>query len=372
MTKTKNRYNKKQRLSNNLVKNEACVESADLKNILQIEGLNEKQQLENDSNMLILPGKKNNKEKLKAANQEILRKKLTKRQRKNYEKVVEKKEKTLKREELLENLAKLQVKKEELKLYSSVKNIGKKEKRKFDAEIEQIEEDHAISDENEKIKRLNIICGSNKKKKIDSNAENQSPDEVDTDFYSTDEEINNQEIEAALHVNREKQKQDALEKSIAKINLEKRLIEEKLLEEERQANLVGIERKSRYIHVDRSEEVKEMRAKLPIITEEQLVMEKIFENQIVIICGETGSGKTTQTPQFLYEAGFAEDNKIIGITEPRRVAAISMSKRVAYEMNLSDEVVSYQIRYEANVSPKTKLKFMTDGVLLKEIQHVIL
>lgn len=61
---------------------------------------------------------------------------------------------------------------------------------------------------------------------------------------------------------------------------------------------------------------------------------------------------------------------MICITEPRRVAAISMSKRVAEEMNLSDKQVSYLIRFEGNSTPETKIKFMTDGVLLKEIQTV--
>lgn len=80
-------------------------------------------------------------------------------------------------------------------------------------------------------------------------------------------------------------------------------------------------------------------------------------------------GKTTQVPQFLYEAGYAR-NKLIGVTEPRRVAAMSMSKRVAEEMNLTGKEVSYLIRFEGNVTPETKIKFMTDGVLLKEIQNV--
>uniref|UniRef100_A0A8W4FNX7 DEAH-box helicase 37 n=1 Tax=Sus scrofa TaxID=9823 RepID=A0A8W4FNX7_PIG len=62
------------------------------------------------------------------------------------------------------------------------------------------------------------------------------------------------------------------------------------------------------------------------------------------------------------------DNSIIGVTEPRRVAAVAMSQRVAKEMNLSPRVVSYQIRYEGNVTEETRIKFMTDGVLLKEIQ----
>lgn len=59
---------------------------------------------------------------------------------------------------------------------------------------------------------------------------------------------------------------------------------------------------------------------------------------------------------------------MIGVTEPRRVAAISMSHRVAKELNLSTDVVSYQIRFEGNAGSKTKIKFMTDGVLLKEIE----
>lgn len=74
-------------------------------------------------------------------------------------------------------------------------------------------------------------------------------------------------------------------------------------------------------------------------------------------------------PQFLYEAGYAQQ-KMIGVTEPRRVAAMSMSKRVAEEMNLTRKEVSYLIRFEGNVTEETKIKFMTDGVLLKEIQSV--
>ena len=64
------------------------------------------------------------------------------------------------------------------------------------------------------------------------------------------------------------------------------------------------------------------------------------------------------------------DKGIIGVTEPRRVAAISMSKRVATEMNVGSNVVSYQIRFEGNTTSDTKIKFLTDGVLLKEAQQV--
>jgi len=125
-----------------------------------------------------------------------------------------------------------------------------------------------------------------------------------------------------------------------------------------------------FVPVVRSDEVAKMRSLLPILSEEQVIMEAIKYNSVVIICGETGSGKTTQVPQFLYESGFATE-KMIGITEPRRVAAIAMSKRVAYELNASEKVVSYQIRFEGNASEDTKIKFMTDGVLLQEIRKVI-
>jgi ATP-dependent RNA helicase DHX37/DHR1 len=72
-----------------------------------------------------------------------------------------------------------------------------------------------------------------------------------------------------------------------------------------------------YVHVERDAEIQAARYQLPILAEEQVIMETISDNDIVIIAGETGSGKTTQIPQFLYEAGYAA-KKMIGITEPRR------------------------------------------------------
>ncbi|KAF9242610.1 P-loop containing nucleoside triphosphate hydrolase protein [Melanogaster broomeanus] len=123
--------------------------------------------------------------------------------------------------------------------------------------------------------------------------------------------------------------------------------------------------------VTRPVDVEEARLLLPITAEEQPIMEAILLNPVVIICGETGSGKTTQVPQFLYEAGFGDPNGenagMIGVTQPRRVAAMSMASRVAHELSLTSSRVSYQIRYDATVSPSTTIKFMTDGVLLREL-----
>ncbi|KAF8843324.1 P-loop containing nucleoside triphosphate hydrolase protein [Paxillus ammoniavirescens] len=128
---------------------------------------------------------------------------------------------------------------------------------------------------------------------------------------------------------------------------------------------------AKIVSFTRPADVEEARLLLPITAEEQPIMEAILLNPVVIICGETGSGKTTQVPQFLYEAGFGDPNGdnagMIGVTQPRRVAAMSMASRVAHELSLTSSQISYQIRYDATVSPATTIKFMTDGVLLREL-----
>jgi len=115
--------------------------------------------------------------------------------------------------------------------------------------------------------------------------------------------------------------------------------------------------------------IAEQRQFLPVYRVKDELLQVIRDNQVVVIVGETGSGKTTQLTQYLHEAGFtsAVGSGIIGCTQPRRVAAMSVAKRVAEEMgcNLGDEV-GYAIRFEDVTSEKTKIKYMTDGVLLRE------
>lgn len=119
--------------------------------------------------------------------------------------------------------------------------------------------------------------------------------------------------------------------------------------------------------------VAEARMELPILAEEQSIVEAVLMHPVVLICGETGSGKTTQVPQMLYEAGFGfpgSDNPgMVAVTQPRRVAAVSLAERVRDELGFDSRsgVVAHQIRYSSTTSPETAIKFMTDGVLLREL-----
>ncbi len=136
-----------------------------------------------------------------------------------------------------------------------------------------------------------------------------------------------------------------------------------------------IERKAFSVSVVRPQALQEARMKLPVVTEEQKIMEAIHNNNVVIICGATGSGKTTQVPQFLFEAGYGSPSSptpgMIGVTQPRKVAAVSMSKRVGEELGDRSDTVAYQIRFEGTTNQKTAIKFMTDGVLLREVANDI-
>ncbi|GKA98866.1 probable pre-mRNA-splicing factor ATP-dependent RNA helicase DEAH5, partial [Tanacetum coccineum] len=97
------------------------------------------------------------------------------------------------------------------------------------------------------------------------------------------------------------------------------------------------------------------------------VISFVNDNQVLVVIGETGSGKTTQTTQYLAEAGYTTRGKI-GCTRPRRVAAMSVAKRVAEEFGCRlGEEVGYSIHFEDCTGPETVIKYMTDGMLLREI-----
>ncbi|XP_006296554.2 probable pre-mRNA-splicing factor ATP-dependent RNA helicase DEAH6 isoform X2 [Capsella rubella] len=113
--------------------------------------------------------------------------------------------------------------------------------------------------------------------------------------------------------------------------------------------------------------LQEERKTLPIYSYRDQLLNAVKDHQVLIIVGETGSGKTTQIPQYLHEAGYTKHGKV-GCTQPRRVAAMSVAARVAQEMGgkLGHEV-GYSIRFEDCTSEKTILKYMTDGMLLREL-----
>ena len=90
------------------------------------------------------------------------------------------------------------------------------------------------------------------------------------------------------------------------------------------------------------------------------------EHQILIVQAETGSGKTTQLPQYLHEAGYTRNGMKVACTQPRRVAAMSVAARVAEEVGVRvGNEVGYSIRFEDCTSDKTVLHYMTDGMLLR-------
>ncbi|EON62114.1 adenosinetriphosphatase [Coniosporium apollinis CBS 100218] len=116
----------------------------------------------------------------------------------------------------------------------------------------------------------------------------------------------------------------------------------------------------------RSKTLEEQRKYLPAFAVREKLLEVIRNNQVTIVVGQTGSGKTTQLTQFLYEDGFAKAG-MIGCTQPRRIAAMSVAKRVSEEMSTKlGGLVGYAIRFEDCTSEETAIKYMTDGVLLRE------
>ncbi|KAL7190067.1 hypothetical protein ACSBR1_039665 [Camellia fascicularis] len=128
------------------------------------------------------------------------------------------------------------------------------------------------------------------------------------------------------------------------------------------------------VHVSKPKEIENKRKGLPIVMMEQEIIEAINENSIFIICGESGCGKTTQVLLFLYEASFGSNQSsvssgIIGVTQPCHVVVPATAKRVAFELGFRlGKEVGFQVRHNWRIRDSCSIKFMTDGILLREMQ----
>lgn len=148
----------------------------------------------------------------------------------------------------------------------------------------------------------------------------------------------------------ESQHIDFITEHVSEVSEEQKQLEKRIEEERNRIKTIDDTRKS-----------------LPVYQHRKGLLEAIKEHQVLIVVGETGSGKTTQLPQYLHEAGYTKNGMKVGCTQPRRVAAMSVAARVAEEMGcrLGGEV-GYTIRFEDKSSDKTVIKYMTDGMLLRE------
>ncbi|KAL7286437.1 hypothetical protein TKK_0019385 [Trichogramma kaykai] len=113
--------------------------------------------------------------------------------------------------------------------------------------------------------------------------------------------------------------------------------------------------------------LQQQRKDLPVVKLRKQLLEQIRKNDTSIIVGDTGCGKTTQIPQLLYESGMAGSCSCIGITQPKKVAAINIARRVALEQNTAvGKLVGWSVRFEDMTSPETRIKYLTDSALIRE------
>lgn len=310
------------------------------------------------------PKKNDNKSKIIQTQAKVSNTKMKEQIRKKQS-VINRKMKNENRAKILESLSKHKnAESNLLENLESMKNLGKKRKKKDSLEdncrknslnkdiIDRITEKSLEEDED-----ISILS-SQGDDEIEILKQNRKSSQIE--FEENETKISDRDHQICLLDEETKRK---IVEGIKELR-EKQLNAEYAQEEEFTTELtLEIPSKQDIIQVARSDEIHNQRINLPVIKYEHEIMDKINHSLVTVICGETGSGKSTQIPQFLYEAGYTKSIGKIAVTEPRKVAAISLCNRVSSELGTKlGAEVGYQVRYDskhfnANTHIKVKIIF---------------
>ena len=333
------------------------------------------------------------------------KKSLSKSQQRKLRKLEEEKAKRLKRQQILSVLSQHQLGNDDLSLFRSISSRGQQESKKeiLKRALKMERAGIAVPDDmklySESVKRKGFQQQEEEEEDNEGVESAQDVCKTVTGLFDAEDGIlsKHDSLSEAASLDEEANQDQEVNPMVLQSNEDMRRVLDQAREEIKQAGNMydededdGLTQQKRIgnvpvktpakprkvVMVERTDEIERVRSSLPIVGMEQEIMEAVSENDVVVLCGETGCGKTTQVPQFLYEGGYSFVTKetgkkgIIGVTQPRRVAAVSTATRVAEEVGCKiGRTVGYHVRYDRRVSDQTEVQFMTDGILLREVQE---